>query len=337
MPGHAFAPAHRAGHLLDQRRPDRVRIGERRAPHIGDERHAPARWIAHLGEGLRHRVGRRLHQRAMEGRGDRQQHGAAWRRAALAMRDRPLDRRLVRRRRRPGRRHCRWRPRRPRPARRRAAIARGGSKIEAEQRRHGALARPARPSAWRRRGCAAAARYRAMREAAGGGERRIFAERMAGDEGGVALAGRDPPRASSTRNDGQADRHQRRLGIVGERQLVLRTLPHDGRELLRRAPSSTSSKTARAAGKASASALPMPTAWLPWPGKMNAVVMWSSIVLPLRYGMAADAVTPPSAAKSSAERTVIGSPRTPPSRRFGVCRGRRTLYKTALRCCSAGG
>src|SRR5262249_37431829 len=33
---------------------------------------------------------------------------------------------------------------------------------------------------------------------------------------------------------------------------------------------STSSNTCRAAGKASASALPMPTAWLPCPGNTNA-------------------------------------------------------------------
>jgi hypothetical protein len=37
--------------------------------------------------------------------------------------------------------------------------------------------------------------------------------------------------------------------------------------------SSTSSKTARACGKASARALPMPTLWLPWPGKTNARFM----------------------------------------------------------------
>ena len=36
---------------------------------------------------------------------------------------------------------------------------------------------------------------------------------------------------------------------------------------------STSSNTARAAGKASASALPMPTAWEPCPGKVNAAVI----------------------------------------------------------------
>src|SRR6185437_3619974 len=37
--------------------------------------------------------------------------------------------------------------------------------------------------------------------------------------------------------------------------------------------SSISSKVSRAGAKASASALPMPTAWLPCPGKMNARVM----------------------------------------------------------------
>ena len=35
--------------------------------------------------------------------------------------------------------------------------------------------------------------------------------------------------------------------------------------------SSTSANTLRAAVKLSASALPMPTAWLPWPGKTNAI------------------------------------------------------------------
>ncbi len=32
-------------------------------------------------------------------------------------------------------------------------------------------------------------------------------------------------------------------------------------------------KTSRAAPKASARSAPMPTAWLPWPGKVNAIVM----------------------------------------------------------------
>ena len=36
---------------------------------------------------------------------------------------------------------------------------------------------------------------------------------------------------------------------------------------------STSSNTARAAGKASASALPIPTTWDPCPGKVNAAVI----------------------------------------------------------------
>src|SRR5690606_19495988 len=37
--------------------------------------------------------------------------------------------------------------------------------------------------------------------------------------------------------------------------------------------SSTSANTARASGKASARSLPIPTAWLPWPGKVKAIVM----------------------------------------------------------------
>ncbi|MGY4295876.1 hypothetical protein ACVWXN_003971 [Bradyrhizobium sp. i1.4.4] len=50
---------------------------------------------------------------------------------------------------------------------------------------------------------------------------------------------------------------------------------------------STSSNTARATGKASAKALPMPTAWDPCPGNVNAAVIGApclSGVIPARTG-----------------------------------------------------
>ena len=128
----------------------------------------------------------------MEGRGDGQHDGAL---GALALGDgdRPLDRRLVaghhdlgaavvvRRRRRPRLAPPRGRPR---------AAASNSSPSSAAMApcadRHGVL-----------HGIAADAqepRRVGDRQAAGGGERGIFAERMAGDEGGVALRGRARPR-----------------------------------------------------------------------------------------------------------------------------------------------
>ena len=156
----------------------------------------------------------------MEGRGDRQQHGAL---GALRLGDRRS-------------------PARPPPCGRRpppgppplsfadladlaavaasAATASAGVEIEAEQRRH--RAHPDRHRLLH--GIAAHAqqpRRVGDREAAGRRERRIFAERMAGDEGRIAL--QVETRLGLEHADrGEADRHQRRLGIARQRQLVLR-------------------------------------------------------------------------------------------------------------------
>src|SRR5690606_30665245 len=48
--------------------------------------------------------------------------------------------------------------------------------------------------------------------------------------------------------------------------------------------SSTSLKTSLASGKASASSRPMPTAWLPWPGNVNAMVISGAPLLVVRTG-----------------------------------------------------
>ena len=85
--------------------------------------------------------------------------------------------------------------------------------------------------------CMACPRRRSKRAASetrqrpGGGERGIFAKRMAGHESGVlrefhALLGLE--RAQG----GEADGHQGRLGVGGELQLRGIALEHQGRELL---------------------------------------------------------------------------------------------------------
>ena len=70
-----------------------------------------------------------------------------------------------------------------------------------------------------------------MVERAGGGERGIFAERMAGDETRVA---RDvePGFRLENAGRGETDRHQRGLRIGGQRQLGLGTLEHQPGQIL---------------------------------------------------------------------------------------------------------
>ena len=182
----AFAPAHRAGHLLDQPLADLGRVGDRRGQHIGDQRHGRRRRSATLASASAIASAAGCISGAMERRAHRQQHRALgalapWRsrraRSTAALRAGDHDLAAA---------HCRWRPGRPRPAAASAATAARLLELEAEQRRHGAVADRHRLPAWPGRGCARAARRRAMRQRAGRGERRIFAERVAGDEGGVA-------------------------------------------------------------------------------------------------------------------------------------------------------
>ena len=151
------------------------------------------------------------------------------------------------------------------PLRRLAGDLQGGVEFEPEERRHGAL--PDRNGALH--GIAADAQEPGRignRQAAGGGKRRIFAERVAGDEGRVALQV-EPGFGLEHPERRQADRHQGRLGVGRQGQFLGRAIPDDGARASATEPSSTSSNTALACGKASARALPMPTAWLPWPGK----------------------------------------------------------------------
>ena len=71
----------------------------------------------------------------------------------------------------------------------------------------------------------------AMREGAGRGQRGIFAERMAGDELRIALEIEAGFRFQHA-HDGERDRHQRRLGVFGERERVGRAFEDDGAQLV---------------------------------------------------------------------------------------------------------
>ncbi len=63
-------------------------------------------------------------------------------------------------------------------------------------------------------------------EAAGGGQRRIFAERMSGDKGGVP-SHRETGFLFKHAQGRERDRHQRRLGVFGELEGLRRTIPDD--------------------------------------------------------------------------------------------------------------
>ncbi len=102
--------------------------------------------------------------------------------------------------------------------------------VEAEDRRHGTGA----DRGGRLHGGAAQAQQPGGvgdGDGAGGGQRRILAQRMAGDEGGVALQV-EPGLGLQHAQRRERGGHQRRLGVGGERQRLDRPVPHDGRQLL---------------------------------------------------------------------------------------------------------
>ena len=222
-----------------------------------------------LGQRLGHLVGGGLHQRAMEGRAHRQHDRAP--RAALGG-DAPRRARPPPCRRSP--------PPGPAPlslaqshtsalrrasaatcARRSISMPSSAAIAPSPTGTARCMARPRRFKQPRRIG----KRQRARRR-----ERRIFAERMAGDESGVALRRSSPPSRSSTRIDREARRHQRRLRVLGEDELALRPLEHQAREILAAARRRPPRRSSRAVAKAPASSRPMPTACDPWPGKTSA-------------------------------------------------------------------
>ena len=90
---HRFGPAHRAGQLPDQRLANGIDIVVRGHIAVLDHGHGGAANLG-VGQNLAHRLGGRLHQRAVRRHADRQLDGAPRaRRAALVQR--PLHRRSV--------------------------------------------------------------------------------------------------------------------------------------------------------------------------------------------------------------------------------------------------
>ncbi len=106
-----------------------------------------------------------------------------------------------------------------------------GGEVEAEQRRHGAFAHR---HGLLHGGAANAQEARGVGngEGASGGERRIFAQRMTGHEGGVGGEAEASFRLQHAQG-GERDGHEGRLGIGGEGQFIRRAVPHEGGKLLR--------------------------------------------------------------------------------------------------------
>ena len=76
--------------------------------------------------------------------------------------------------------------------------------------------------------------------------------------------------APSSREHRDRMRHDRRLRILGELELVLRPLAHQPEQVLAERLVDFVEHVRARPGSRRASAAPMPTAWLPCPGKMNA-------------------------------------------------------------------
>ena len=69
-------------------------------------------------------------------------------------------------------------------------------------------------------------------ERAGSGQRGVFAQRMAGDDHGGFLLQHDAAFLLQHAQHRERVRHQRRLGVLGQDQLLARALEHQLRELL---------------------------------------------------------------------------------------------------------
>ena len=258
--GDALAPADGPGHLLDEGGADRLRVLDRRRPHVGDQRRFRRTDVDRPQRRL-HRFRRGLHQRAMEGGADRQEHRALGA-GELGELHRPLDRGLGSRdhdlpaavvvgRLADGALEIEV-------ARGLGGNLHGRAEVESEQRRHRAFAD--RDRLLHRLAAQAQEPRRVLeRDRARGAQRGIFAERMAGDEGRVARRSSKPASVSSARSAAML------AAISAGCALAVSVSSASGPsnmswERFCDSAASTRSNTSRAAGNASARALPMPTA-----------------------------------------------------------------------------
>jgi hypothetical protein len=225
--GHALAPADGSGDLADEGITDRNRVGDGSRFHIGHHRDGGG-IDGHTAQGLAHGIRGRLHEGAMEGSGHGQHHGTLGT-FGLGNRHGPFHGRLMARNDHLGTAVVVGRIA-DLALRRLAGDLEGGLVLKPEKRRHGALPH------WNGalHGIAADPQQAGGigdGEAAGGGERRIFAQRVAGDKGGMfpeieaGLGLQNPDRR-------QAHGHQGRLRVGRQGQLLRRSFPHDGGKFL---------------------------------------------------------------------------------------------------------
>ena len=140
--------------------------------------------------------------------------------------------------------------------------------IDAEQRGHGARADRHRLLHGAAADAHAAGQHRRCRQRTRRRQRRILAERMTGDELRVARE-IDAGLGFEHPHGRERYRHQRGLRILRQRQGLGRPFPDDLGELLAERLVDLFEHPARRR-EGLRKALPMPTAWLPWPGKMKA-------------------------------------------------------------------
>ncbi len=229
QPLHALAPAHPAGDLLDQQAADRVGVEGRPGGDVGHQRRARR-------AGSSPRPAPRPSRRrpaASAGSGRAPRRSAGWRGRPVPWPSRSPGPPPPCRRRSPHcRRCCRWRPRRRRPSEPAAAAAsaRATSLLgPISEAMAPAPTGTARCMAWPRSFSSRAVSARLIAPAAARAE--YSPRRVAGDEGGAGRC-RRRTRASSAAHHRQAHRHQRRLGVLGQGQLVARALAHQLEELL---------------------------------------------------------------------------------------------------------
>ena len=248
MKPHAFAPAHRAGHLLDQQLADLVGVGDRRR-----QRHwrpaaprAPGCSTSASAAAMASAAGCISAQWKGADTGSSMARLAPLRLGDL---DRRARRRPWRRRSRPGRRHCRWRPRRRSPV---AAGLGGDRRAGVRDRAPSSAAMAPSPTgtafcmAWPRRRSSRAASASVNAPAAASAE---YSPSEWPATNWPSLARSTPASASSTRSDGEADGHQRRLGVLGQGQRRPRGPRTSGGQLLRRAPRRPPRRPRAAAGR----------------------------------------------------------------------------------------